>query len=86
MIILIESALLALLFVGAPLMLWARSSFKTPGFLGIVGYFASLGFGFIVVEICLMKRYILFLGNPIYSITTILVALLLGAGIGSITV
>jgi hypothetical protein len=32
-----------------------------------------------------MKRYVLFLGNPAYSITTILVALLLGAGFGSIS-
>jgi len=30
-----------------------------------------------------MKRYVLFLGNPAYSITTTLVALLLGAGLGS---
>jgi uncharacterized membrane protein YdfJ with MMPL/SSD domain len=31
-----------------------------------------------------MKRYVLFLGNPAYSITTVLVVLLCGAGIGSI--
>jgi hypothetical protein len=82
--ILFESALLALLFVGAPLLLGARGSFKLKGFWGYLGYFSALGFGFIVIEICLMKRYVLFLGNPTYAITTILVALLLGAGVGSI--
>ena len=81
--ILVESAVLGLLFVGLPLFFKARSSLGSQGFLGYLFYFAALGFGFIVVEICLMKRYVLFLGNPAYSITTILVAVLLGAGIGS---
>lgn len=82
--ILTESALLALLFVGLPLALFARKSISSPFFKGFLGYFSCLGFGFIVIEICLMKRYILFLGNPAYSITTVLVALLAGAGVGSI--
>jgi len=82
--ILTESALLALLFVGAPLVFWARKSRGAEGFLGIVGYFAALGFSFIVIEICLMKQYVMFLGHPAYSITTILVTLLCGAGIGSL--
>ena len=83
--ILVESAVLGLFFVGLPLLLWARSAFKTAGFLGIVSYYAALGLGFIIVEICLMKRYVLFIGNPVYSLTTILVVLLLGAGVGSMS-
>jgi len=82
--ILVESAILGLLFVGVPLMVGARGSVQSKGFLGFLAYFSALGFGFITVEICLMKRYVLFLGNPAYSISTILVALLLGAGIGSV--
>ena len=82
--ILVESAVLGLLFVGVPLLLRARHSVRTAGFLPLLGYFSTLGFGFIVIEICLMKRYVLFLGNPAYSITTILVAVLLGAGLGSV--
>jgi hypothetical protein len=82
--ILAESAALAFLFVGVPLALWARGTAATKGFWGFIGFFAALGFGFIVVEICLMKRYVLFLGHPAYSITTILVALLCGAGVGSL--
>ena len=60
--ILVESAVLGLLFVGLPLLLRARQSVRVPGFLGILAYFAALGFAFIVIEICLMKRYVLFLG------------------------
>lgn len=83
-VILAESAALALLFVGLPLVLWARGGVRAEGFFGYLGYFAALGFSFIVVEICLMKRFVLFLGHPAYSVTAILVYLLLGAGIGSI--
>lgn len=82
--ILAESALLALVFVVLPLVLSGTKSNRKAGFGGFLGYFAGLGFGFIVIEICLMKRYILFLGNPAYSITTVLVVLLLGAGLGSL--
>ncbi|MCB0322278.1 MAG: hypothetical protein KDD69_01860, partial [Bdellovibrionales bacterium] len=82
--ILAESALLSLVFIAAPLLIFARKKATHPSFKGLLAYFASLGFGFIVVEICLMKRYVLFLGNPAYSITTVLVVLLCGAGIGSI--
>ena len=84
LMILMESAVLGLLFVGLPLLLRARKSLGVKGFWGYAGYYSALGFGFIVVEICLMKRYVLFLGNPVYSLTTILVVLLLGAGCGSI--
>ena len=82
--ILVESAALSLLFIALPLLLFARPSVKRRGFLGVLSYFACLGFAFIAVEICLIKRYVLFLGNPAYSITTVLISLLMGAGLGSI--
>ena len=81
--ILIESILLGFIFLGLPLIKWAKGSIRTKGFWRFIGYFGSLGFGFIVVEICLMKRYVLFLGNPAYAISAVLVAVLLGAGLGS---
>ena len=46
-------------------------------------YFACLGAGFIIVEISLMQKFILFLGHPIYSTTVILFSLLVFCGIGS---
>ncbi len=82
--ILAESAVLALLFIGLPLLLSAKGIIRAKGFFGFMGYFAALGFGFIVVEICLMKRYVLFLGHPAYSISTVVIALLASAGLGSL--
>jgi hypothetical protein len=48
-----------------------------------VAYFACLGVGFMLIEIGLMQRFVLFLGYPVYSLTVILFTLLLGGGIGS---
>jgi predicted membrane-bound spermidine synthase len=46
-------------------------------------FFGAIGLGFIVVEICLLKRFILLLGKPVYSVSVILAVLLLAGGVGS---
>jgi predicted membrane-bound spermidine synthase len=46
-------------------------------------YFASLGVGFIMIEIALIQQTRLFLGHPTLAVTTILGVLLVGGGVGS---
>ena len=46
-------------------------------------YFCGLGFGFMLLEIPLLQRFGLYLGHPTYTLSTILTALLVGAGCGS---
>lgn len=46
-------------------------------------YFGLLGLGFMLVEIPLLQRFILFLGHPAYALTTVLFAILFFSGIGS---
>jgi len=46
-------------------------------------YFALLGIGYLWIEIPLMQRFILFLGQPTYAFGVVLFALLLASGIGS---
>jgi spermidine synthase len=48
-----------------------------------IGYFSLLGLGFMLVEVALLQRYILFLGHPVYAAATVLFCLLLFAGFGS---
>lgn len=48
-----------------------------------LAYFFSLGMGFILIEVALIQKFVLFLGNPAYSLATVLFALLASAGIGS---
>jgi hypothetical protein len=47
-------------------------------------YFGLLGFGFLFVELPLMQRFILFLGQPIYAFTAVVAAVLLFSGLGSL--
>jgi hypothetical protein len=45
--------------------------------------FFSIGIGFMLIEIPLIQKFTLFLGQPIYSLSVLLFSLLIGAGIGS---
>lgn len=47
-------------------------------------YFGLLGLGFLFVEIPLIQRFILFLGQPIYAFAAVATALLLFSGLGSL--
>ncbi len=46
-------------------------------------FFASIGFGFMFIEISQMQRLIVFLGHPVYGLSVVLFALLLSSGLGS---
>lgn len=73
---------LAILWIGAPLFLFGKAT-STLRAEWLV-YFAGIGLGFILVEIALIQRFILFLGHPIYALAVILFALLFFGGVGSL--
>ncbi|MEA3459699.1 MAG: hypothetical protein U9R11_03335 [Chloroflexota bacterium] len=50
----------------------------------VFAYFALLGLGYLFIELPLMQRYILFLGQPTYSFAAVLGAILLFSGLGSL--
>lgn len=81
--ILIASTIAMLCAIFIPLMLFHRGGMQVPGARGYTLYFSSLGFGFMLLEVALMQKSVLVLGNPMYSIPTVLSSMLLGAGIGS---
>jgi spermidine synthase len=57
-----------------------RASRKNFVFLVL---FSFLGIGFMLIEIPLIQKFMLFLGQPTYSVAGLLFSLLIGAGIGS---
>src|SRR5262249_12264530 len=70
------------LFIVLPLLLRARkASFRQAG--RPVLFFASIGFGFMLVEVSQLQRLNIFLGHPTYSLSVVLFSLLLFSGIGS---
>lgn len=79
------SATLVLIFLVAPIVFSVdgRSALREPGSLRALGYFIAIGLGFILVEIAVMQKLILYLGHPIYSLTVVLSTILVCAGVGS---
>jgi hypothetical protein len=47
-------------------------------------FFAAIGVGFLVLEVVLIQRFVLFLGFPTYALSVVLSSLLIATGIGSL--
>ena len=69
-------------FIFVPWLLRKKSA-KPRGALSFVLYFSALGIGYMLVEIVLMQKFILFLGYPTRALSVTLFSLLLSSGIGS---
>jgi hypothetical protein len=46
-------------------------------------YFSGLGAGYMLLEIVLIQKFILFFGNPVYATSFVICAMLLSSGAGS---
>lgn len=88
-VVFIQALIVSILFIILPLF------FSKPpipplekggkeGFLFLL-YFLLIGIGFMFAEISMIQKFILFLGHPVYSISTVLFTLLVSSGIGSYT-
>ena len=84
LIVLAEAAVFALLFLIFPLWKFRSEGVRLRWQRWSMCYFLCLGLGFIWIELVLLKKFILFLGNPVYSITVVLFAMLVFAGLGSL--
>ena len=89
-----SSIIMMMLVILAPLLFWRKRFFQTEmhseskrslnqNLLRSVVLFSMLGVGFMLVEISLIQRFVLFLGQPVLSLTALLFSLLVGAGVGS---
>src|SRR5262249_7565558 len=66
-----------------PLYHFEREGLRVRGVWSLLGYFSSLGVGFMFVELGLTQRLNIYLGHPMYSLSVVLAGLLLSTGIGS---
>jgi len=67
-----------------PLLVMSRRRADLRGAPRVFLYFAALGAGFMLIEITLMQKMVLFLGHPTYAISVVLTSLLGFAGLGSL--
>jgi hypothetical protein len=80
--LLLISAVAVLLFLVLPLLLQRKAAAR-PIAIGGLLYFVAIGLGYILVEISLIQRFVLFLGHPTYALTVVVFLLLLSSGAGS---
>jgi hypothetical protein len=81
-VLLIVVVALTLSCILLPLILTTKkATFEGAG--PLFAFFASIGFGFMFIEISQMQRLIIFLGHPTYGLSVVLFALLLSSGLGS---
>jgi len=75
---------LVLVFILAPMWLTRRRvRLSRGGSRLLLAYFACLGIGFMMVEVGLVQKFVLFLGHPTYSLAVVLSSLLFSSGLGS---
>jgi len=88
----LESLLyISIVIVGAFLVIpfiWLSKSSEKKSELrvsSVIIYFAALGAGFILIELALLQKFILLLGNPTMTFAILLFTMLLSSGFGSLT-
>lgn len=81
--LLLQSGLVAALCILLPLFALQRHGLAVEGRWSWLAYFAALGLGFMMIEIALLQRFLLFLGQPIYTYAIVLAGLLISTGVGS---
>jgi hypothetical protein len=74
----------ALCLIMGPLLLKAGPDLSVGNIVKLL-YFLSLGAGFILIEVGLVRKLGLILGHPSYSISIVLAALIFSTGIGSLS-
>lgn len=83
LIILVPVLIVGTLFILAPLLVLKAGQKNMPvsGFF----YFSLIGMGFFFIEMPLIQKMILFLGQPVYSLTVVICALLFFSSLGSLS-
>ena len=65
-----------------PLVLGTRLP-RQRGVLGFLLYFLFIGAGYILIEVGLIQKFVLFLGHPTYALTVVIFSMLISSGLGS---
>jgi len=77
-LILFQAVIIALLLVALPL-----TKGRIPVSPRFLIYFGLIGTAFMLTEVCLIQRFILFLARPAYAFSAVLFSMLTASGLGS---
>ncbi|MBI1969441.1 hypothetical protein HYS48_01990 [Candidatus Woesearchaeota archaeon] len=77
--LLIQAVLLAIIFILLPLKVFRKEQVRKSSLL----YFFCIGLSYLFLEIVLIQKFTLFLGQSVYAFSLVLFAMLLFSGIGA---
>ena len=78
----ISLAATALILIAPPLVLGTRLP-RRRGVMGFLIFFLFIGAGYILIEVALIQKFVLFLGKPTYALAVVIFSMLLSSGAGS---
>jgi hypothetical protein len=81
--LLIVSALATGIMLGLPRLLLGSRLPSDKRVLRFLWYFIFLGAGYILIQVALVQKFVLFLGHPTYALTVIIFSMLISSGLGS---
>lgn len=77
------SIVAVLIILSLPPLLLGRRLPRSKGSLRALLFFLFIGAGYILIQVALIQKFVLFLGHPTYALTVIIFSMLLSSGIGS---
>ncbi len=80
-----QITLLSFLAIVLPVWRLGRRGVARPGAGRLFGYFAALGVGFLLIEMPMMQKLVVFLGHPALGLPVVLATMLGCAGLGSLS-
>jgi hypothetical protein len=81
--LLVVSLLATLVILGLPRLVLGSRLPRDKGVLRFLWYFIFIGAGYILIQVALVQKFVLFLGHPTYALTVIIFSMLLSSGLGS---
>lgn len=90
--ILVQTVLVSFVLILLPLRIFSKKKVNTkdkniqpekPFDRKFLIYFACLGFGYIMLQICMIQKFTLLLGQPVFTLLTVVSTMLVASGIGS---
>ncbi len=79
------SIIATLVILALPPLLLGHRLPHGEGSLRALLFFLCIGAGYIIIQVALIQKFVLFLGHPTYALTVIIFSMLLSSGCGSFT-
>lgn len=82
--ILVQSFIAAFIFLILPFIVTREKFSGEPGTKPFLLYFSLIGIAYIMMQIALIQKFTLFLGQPVYTLLTVVSSMLVFSGLGSL--